>query len=70
MVAMKRMRAFATFDDYLAAQTPRNQVVIRELRKFVRRVAPGLQETVGLPKLGLHHGDSDAVEGVGAGPGQ
>jgi len=31
MVAMKRMRAFATFDDYLAAQTPRNQVGRQEL---------------------------------------
>jgi len=43
---MKRMKAFATFDAYLADQTPRNQAVIRELRKLVKRVAPGLQETV------------------------
>jgi len=43
---MKRMRAFATFDEYLAAQTPRNQAIIRELRQLVKRVVPGLEETV------------------------
>jgi len=46
MAAMKRMKAFATFDAYFAEQTPRDQAVIRELRKLVKRVAPGLQETV------------------------
>lgn len=46
MAAMKRMKPYATFDAYLADQTPSNQAVIRELRKFVKRVAPGLQETV------------------------
>jgi hypothetical protein len=43
---MKRMKAFATFDEYLAEQTPRNQAIIRDLRKLVKRVAPGLEETV------------------------
>lgn len=46
MAVMKRMKAFATFDDYLADQTPRNQAVIRELRSLVKRLAPGLRETV------------------------
>jgi len=43
---MKRMKAYATFDDYLADQTPRNQAIIRDLRKLAKRVAPGLEETV------------------------
>ena len=43
--AMK-MKAYASFDQYLAGQTPRNQDVIRALRKFVKRVAPQLQESV------------------------
>jgi len=43
---MKRMKAFATFDEYLADQTPRNQAIIRELRTLVKRVAPSLRETV------------------------
>jgi len=46
MTVMKRMKAFATFDEYLADQTPRNQAIIRELRTLVKRVAPGLRETV------------------------
>ena len=46
MAIMKRMKAFATFDEYQADQTPRNQAIIRELRKLVRRVTPGLLETV------------------------
>ena len=43
---MKKMKAYASFDDYLADQSPKNQVVIRALRKFVKRVEPGLSETV------------------------
>ena len=46
MTAMKRMRACATFEEYVADQTPRNQTIIRELRKLVKRVAPALSETV------------------------
>src|SRR5688500_14513675 len=41
-----KMKAYASFDDYLASQAPRNQDVIRALRKFVKRVAPQLQESV------------------------
>ena len=45
-MASMKMKAYATFDAYLADQTPRNQAVIRELRKLVKRVAPDLQEAV------------------------
>jgi hypothetical protein len=41
-----KMKAYASFDQYLAGQVPRNQSVIRALRKFVTRVAPQLQESV------------------------
>src|SRR4026208_884076 len=41
-----KMKAYASFDQYLAGQAPRNQDVIRALRKFVKRVAPQLQESV------------------------
>jgi hypothetical protein len=41
-----KMKAYASFDDYLAGQALRNQGVIRALRKFVKRVAPQLQESV------------------------
>ena len=40
------MKAYASFEEYLAGQTPRNQTVIRALRTFVKRVAPQLQESV------------------------
>jgi hypothetical protein len=40
------MKAYASFDDYVADQKPRNTTIIRALRRFVRRVAPGLHETV------------------------
>jgi hypothetical protein len=43
---MKKMKAYASFDDYLADQSPKNQVIIRALRRFVRRVEPGLSEAV------------------------
>ena len=46
MAVMKRMKAYATFDEYLADQSPRNRTIIRELRTLVKRVAPGLRETV------------------------
>jgi len=42
----KEMKAYASFDLYLADQPPRNQRLIRALRSFVWRTAPGLQETV------------------------
>lgn len=41
-----KMKAYASFDDYLAAQSPRNRTIIRALRKFVARVAPRLEEAV------------------------
>ena len=40
------MKAYATFDLYLADQLPKNQPLIRALRRFVKRVAPQLQEFV------------------------
>jgi len=40
------MKTYASFDQYVADQAPRNQAVIRALRKFVKRVAPQLQESV------------------------
>jgi len=41
-----KMKPYASFDQYLAGQAPRNQDVIRALRKFVKRVAPQLEESV------------------------
>lgn len=41
-----KMKAYASFDDYLDAQGGRNQAIIRALRKLVKRVEPGLSETV------------------------
>ena len=43
---MKKMKAYASFDDYLKDQDPKNQAVIRALRKFVKGVEPGLSEAV------------------------
>lgn len=42
---MKR-KAYASFDDYLADQSPKNRKIIRALRKLVGRVGSGLSETV------------------------
>jgi hypothetical protein len=41
-----KMKRYATFDDYLADQGPKNRAIIRALRKFVKREAPQLQESV------------------------
>ena len=41
-----KMKAYVSFDQYLAGQAPRNQDVIRGLRRFVKRVAPQLHESV------------------------
>ena len=41
-----KMKTYASFDEYLADQSPKNQAIIRALRKFVKRVAPGLNEAV------------------------
>jgi hypothetical protein len=43
---MARMKAYASFDAYLEDQSAKNQKVIRALRRFVKRVAPTLRETV------------------------
>ena len=43
---MRRMKAYADFDDYVRDQTPGNQAIIRALRRFVRRIEPGLSEAV------------------------
>ena len=43
---MTRMKAYASFDDYLENQNPKNQVIIRALRQFVKRIEPGLSEAV------------------------
>jgi hypothetical protein len=41
-----KMKKYASFDEYLADQSPKNRSIIRALRRFVKRVAPGLQESV------------------------
>ena len=41
-----KMKVYASFDQYLADQAPRNQQVIRALRTFVKRKAPELHESV------------------------
>lgn len=41
-----KMKTYATFDEFLADQTTRNQKLIRVLRKFVKRVSPRLEESV------------------------
>lgn len=43
---MTRMKAYASFDDYLEGQSPKNQAIIRALRQFVKRVELGLSEAV------------------------
>ncbi len=40
------MKTYASFDDYLQDQGSKNQGIIRALRKFVKRVEPGLTESV------------------------
>ena len=43
---MPKMKAYASFDDYAADQSSRNQTIIRGLRRFVKGAAPGLSESV------------------------
>ncbi len=43
---MKKMKAYASFDEYLKDQTRSNQAIIRALRRFVKRAEPGLTEAV------------------------
>ena len=41
-----KMKAYASFEEYLAGQARRNQDIIRPLRRLVKRAAPWLQESV------------------------
>jgi hypothetical protein len=41
-----KMKSYASFDEYLADQSVKNKTIIRALRRFVKRVAPKLQESV------------------------
>ena len=41
-----KMQAYASFDDYLKGQTPKNQTIIRALRRFVKGRQPRLTEAV------------------------
>ncbi len=41
-----KMKKYASFDDYLDDQPPKNRSIIRALRRFVKRVEPGLEESV------------------------
>lgn len=43
---MGKMKAYANFDEYLEAQSPKNQGIIRALRRFVKRIEPKLSEAV------------------------
>ena len=41
-----RMKAYGSFDEYLKDQSRSNQAIIRGLRRLVKRVEPGLSESV------------------------
>jgi hypothetical protein len=43
---MKKMKAYRSFGEYLKDQSPKNQAVIRGLRRLVKRVEPELREAV------------------------
>jgi hypothetical protein len=43
---MGKMKAYANFDEYVEAQSPKNQAIIRALRRFVKRLEPKLEEAV------------------------
>ena len=43
---MMKMKTYGSFDEYLKDQSPKNQAIIRGLRRLVKRVEPGLSETV------------------------
>ena len=40
------MKAYASFDDYQKDQSAANQAIIRALRRFVKKTAPKLTESV------------------------
>ena len=41
-----KMKTYGSFDEYLKDQSPRNQAIIRGLRRLVKRLEPGLSEAV------------------------
>ena len=41
-----KMKKYCSFDEYFVDQSPKNRSIIRRLRTFVKRAAPGLQESV------------------------
>lgn len=41
-----KMKKYASFDDYLDDQPPKHRSIIRALRRFLKRVQPGLEESV------------------------
>jgi hypothetical protein len=41
-----KMKAYGSFDEYLKDQSPKNQAIIRGLRRLVSRVEPGLSEAL------------------------
>src|SRR5688572_19896850 len=43
---MGKMKAYANFDEYLEDQSPKNQAIIRALRRSVKRLEPKLSEAV------------------------
>jgi hypothetical protein len=45
-MSMPKMKAYATFDDYLADQPAKNAKIIRALRTLMKRTAPKLEEAV------------------------
>lgn len=45
-MATAPMKTYASFDLYLADQSPKNRAIIRALRAFVKRTAPKLVESV------------------------
>jgi hypothetical protein len=46
-----KMKAYGSFDEYLKDQSPKNQAIIRGLRRLVSRVEPGLSEAVKWERL-------------------
>jgi len=41
-----KMKKYSSFDEYLRDQPSKNRSIIRALRQFVKRVQPGLEESV------------------------
>jgi hypothetical protein len=41
-----KMKKYASFDEYLDDQLPKNRSIIRALRRFVKRAEPRLEESV------------------------